>query len=312
MVFRSFTSIKISGLDSAQTLVRLSSNIATIDNSQFIFRANHSSHLIMKLSWNISLFVLSLAFTYMAKVENVLAANMVKQVGNVRAEVTFKKDNYSLAKDVRVKILRNDKVVLDEVVSPQENTYSLRLSVQDLDGDKEPEIIFTHNPAMGQRCCTTSRIYGYRKNEKKYTMVMGEWKGAGTPQIKDLDGDGKYEFEYNDWRFAYAFTVFANSVMPIRIWQYRQGNLDEATYKYPQAIKRDIAKGNEWHQQLVHEKRDLKGSFAAYAAEKYLLGEGEAGLREIQKSYEGDDKQEFLDKLNEFLKGTGYTSLPSK
>jgi hypothetical protein len=152
----------------------------------------------------------------------------------------------------------------------------------------------------------------YRKNEKKYTMVTGEWKGIGGPQIKDLDGDGKYEFQFRDWRFAYAFTSFADSVMPIRIWQYRQGNLDEVTYKYPQAIQSSIKKGNEWHQRLVSEKRDLKGSFAAYAAEKHLLGEGEAGLREIQRSYQGEDKQEFLDKLNEFLKGTGYTSLPSK
>jgi hypothetical protein len=260
----------------------------------------------MKLSWNISLSVLSLIFTCTAKVENVLAANMAEQVGNVRAEVTFKKGDYSLAKDVRIKILKNNKVVVDEIVSPQENTYSLKLVVKDLDGDKEPEIIFTHNPAMGQRCCTTARIYGYRKNRNQYSMVASDWRGAGFPQIKDLDGDGKYEFEYADWRFAYAFTVFANSVMPIRIWQYRQGSLDEVTYKYPQAIKRHIEKGNEWHQQLVHENRDLKGSFAAYAAEKYLLGEGGEGLREIKRSYQGEDKQEFLDKLNEFLKKTGY------
>jgi hypothetical protein len=260
----------------------------------------------MKLSWNISLSALSLIFTCTAKVENVLAANMVEQVGNVRAEVTFKKVDSSLVKDVRIKILKNNKVVVDEMVSPQENTYSLKLVVRDLDGDKEPEIIFTHNPAMGQRCCTTARIYGYRKNRNQYSMVTSNWRGIGFPEIKDLDSDGKYEFEYVDWRFAYAFTVFANSVMPIRIWQYRQGSLDEVTYKYPQAIRRHIEKGNEWHQQLVRESRDLKGSLAAYAAEKYLLGEGGEGLREVKRIYQGEDKREFLDKLNKFLKETGY------
>jgi hypothetical protein len=260
----------------------------------------------MKPSWNISLFVLSLIFTSTAKVEHVLAANMVKQVGNVRAEVTFKKGTDSLVEDVRVKILKNDKVVLDEMVSPRENTYSLQLSVQDLDGDKEPEIIFTHNPRMGARCCSISRIYRYERNGNQYSMLNVEWLGLREPKIKDLDGDGKYEFEYTDRRFAYIFTNFADSVFPIRIWQYRKGNLDDVTYKFPQAIKRHIEEGNEWHQRLVREKRDLKGSFAAYAAEKYLLGEGEEGLREIQKSYQGEDKQEFLDKLNKLLKKTGY------
>jgi hypothetical protein len=271
------------------------------------------SNLTFKFPWNILLVSIPLLAVSLINTENVFAANIEKQKGNVRAEVSFQKGEYSQAKNVRIKILRDKKQVFSEIVSPMESDYSLDLSIQDLDGDGEAEIIFTHNPALGTRCCNQSQIYFYKKSSNTYSKVIGEWKGAGgPPKIKDIDGDGKYEFEYIDWRFAYAFTSFADSVMPIRIWQYRDGYLSETTSKYPQAIRRNIKEGNVWHQQLVRDKRDLKGSFAAYVAEKNLLGEGKEGFQEIQKNYKGPDKQEFLDKLKDFLRKTGYTSLPSK
>jgi hypothetical protein len=243
---------------------------------------------------------------------NINSANMVKQMGSVRAEVRFDKDENSLARNVRIKILRNEKVIIDEAISPVEATYSLSLSVRDLDGDEEPEAIFSHNPAHGVRCCSTSRIYGYKKSQKKYEMVNADWRSMGPPQIKDLDGNGKYEFDHSDWRFLNVFTSFANIDFPTRIWEYRQGQLTEVTYKYPESIRLSIKEHQKKRKHLMQEGRDLKGTLAAYAAAKFLVGEGEEALQEIQDIYKGEDKQEFLDKLNKFLKSTGYTSIPSK
>jgi hypothetical protein len=244
---------------------------------------------------------------------NTDSANMVQQMGSVRAEVRFEKDGeYSLAKNVRIKILRDKKVIIDEAVSPMEATYSLNLSIQDLDGDKEPEVILSHNPANGVRCCSASRIYGYKKSQKQYEMVNADWRSMGPPQIKDLDGNGKYEFDHADWRFLNVFTSFVNIDFPIRIWEYRQGQLTEVTYKYPEIVRLSIKQHQKRRDQFVKEGRDLKGTLAAYTAAKFLVGEGEEALQEIQNIYKGEDKQEFLDKLNKFLKGTGYTSRPSK
>lgn len=239
-----------------------------------------------------------------------LAEKLVKEVGNIRAEISYPSDR-PVAENVRLKISRNNSIVFNGIIADR-TSRMLTLSIQDLDGDKEPEVIFNHNPGMGTRCCTASQIYGYQRASKKYTAATGNWGGAGFPKVQDLNGDGKYEFLYMDWRFAYAFTSFADSALPIRIWQYRQGKVTETTSQYPQVIRQRIKDGNKWYQTLVSENRELKGSFAAYAAEKFLLGEREEALAEIQRNYPGNDKQEFITQLLGFLKKTGYTAIPQK
>jgi hypothetical protein len=247
-------------------------------------------------------------YTNRNQIRQAQTANMIKQSGRTRAEVSYKKSEY-VVENVRIKIVRDDKILINEIVSSKELERRLRLSVEDLDGDSEPEVILTHNPGLGERCCTVSRIYGYQSNQARYVMTEGDWRGAGTPRIVDLDNDGKYEFEYDDWRFAYQFTSFGDSVFPIRIWRYRQGRLDEVTSQYPKNINISLKKHGEWHRRLISEGRELKGSFAAYVAEKSLLGKGEQALQEIRDSYRGADREEFLIKLRRFLRKTGYMSV---
>ena len=71
-------------------------------------------------------------------------------MGNVRAEISYDKSEEYQYKNVRLKIIRAGKTILDQKL-PQENEYDRpignlfgqesNLSVQDLDGKKEPEVI---------------------------------------------------------------------------------------------------------------------------------------------------------------------------
>src|SRR5712691_5346949 len=57
---------------------------------------------------------------------------------------------------------------------------------------------------------------------------MAWWGNAGY-RLVDLDHDGRPEFRSGDDRFAYAFTAFAASAWPVRIWHFDHGRMRDVT-----------------------------------------------------------------------------------
>src|SRR3954454_16383325 len=105
---------------------------------------------------------------------------------------------------------------------------------QDLDGDGEPEVVIDLYTG-GAHCCFVSRFYRWDGN----TYVPAD-RNFGDPgyKIADLDGDGVKELISGDYRFGYAFTAFAFSLMPVWIYDLRAGSWQLVTTRFPERIRK--------------------------------------------------------------------------
>ena len=88
-----------------------------------------------------------------------------------------------------------------------------------------------------------------------------------------------------DDRFAYAFTAFAASGLPIQVWTINQnGVLTNVTRTQPDLIKKDALVW--WHAYVSQRGKgvesDVRGVLAAWCADEYLLGDGPACTAELK------------------------------
>ena len=189
------------------------------------------------------------------------------------------------------------------------NYFSHRrsVSVRDLDGDAEPEVVLDLYWG-GAHCCWYSQLYRWLPREGTYRALVHIW-GNQPYRLRDLDGDGTPELVAHDDRFAYAFASFADSSWPIRILRYRSGRLTVVTRAFPGAIKRDAAR--QWRM-AQRTRRANEGILAAWAAEECLLGASQKAFATLgrlgrQGRLRGDERPAaFLAHLRRFLRRTGY------
>jgi hypothetical protein len=109
------------------------------------------------------------------------------------------------------------------------------VAVEDLDADAEPEVIVDLYTG-GAHCCFVSRFY--RWDGAAYVPADRNFGDPGY-RIADLDGDGVKELITADYRFGYAFTSFAASLMPVRIYELRAGKWALVTTRFPAQIRKD-------------------------------------------------------------------------
>jgi streptogramin lyase len=224
--------------------------------------------------------------------------------------------------DARVRITRRGKTVYAESVPPRDGYAdgdTSSFAVQDLDGDREPEVRLELN-SNGAHCCTWSRIYSYSSGT--YRPFVHYWgDDAASPELRDLNGDGRPEFRSVDARFAYAFSSYAGSWMPIQIWSYRHGRFRDVTRRFPVQVRRDAAR--VWRFYVRHRRRrgdTVRGVLPAWAADEYLLGRGSivwptlerearAGYLDLPKdqAFFGPRKADvYIRQLRAFLRKLGY------
>ena len=241
--------------------------------------------------------------------------------GKVRAEVSFVKEAEN-AKNIRIKIIRNGQISLEEPVliptrslvdNPDKRATTevsegrlLSLRIRDLDGDKEPEVLADLvSINSGVRCCNYSFIYRYEPATKKYTHIKHFW-GNVSYEIIDFGKNDIPEFKSQDGRFAEAFTNYADSRLPLQIWQYRQGKMPDVTKEYPGEVYTNSAELWLESRKRLSEDGEVKGVFAAFMASKYVMGQEAEGWLLLEKVYQGRDRTQFFGKLREFLVSTGY------
>jgi hypothetical protein len=237
------------------------------------------------------------------------AATRSVEFGTVQAEYSDQ-PGQGCIEEPRLKITRAGQVAFDAVLTGEglcrqdEDVFA----IEDLDGDGEPEVIVDFYSG-GAHCCSSSLIFRYDPQSEQYTSMQHLWgEGQGATRRPDLDGDGRPEFIHYDSRFAYAFGSFADSGLPIRIWQYRDGEMINVTRNYPKQVYDDAFKWWQRYTEANQQRADVKGVLAAYLANKYLLGEAEDGWQRLEQIYQGADRQQFFAKLREFLIETGYTA----
>lgn len=189
-------------------------------------------------------------------------------------------------------------------------SHKRSVSLTDLDGDGEPEVVLDLYWG-GAHCCWYTQIYRYDATTQHYRPLVHVW-GNVNYVLADLDHDGRQELVTRDDRFSYAFTDFADSRWPVRILGYRAGKLLVVTKSYPSEIRRDSA--SLWHEAMARgrTKATNQGIMAAWAADQCLLGHCALAFRSIASlSKTGRVHGElpaarYERKLRAFLKRTQY------
>jgi putative transposase len=75
-----------------------------------------------------------------------------------------------------------------------------------------------------------------------------------------------------DNRFAYAFSLYAGSGFPVRVWSYRSGKLVETTLSYANLIAQDASRYWRGYRANAKLHWEVRGVLAAWAADECELG----------------------------------------
>ena len=118
-----------------------------------------------------------------------------------------------------------------------------------------------------------------------------------------------------DDRFAYEFTPYAWSALPLQVWSFHEDRFVNVTTTYPKAIAADASRLFKGFEQARRE-REGNGLIAAWAADQYELGHGslvrsvlareERHNRLRSRERYGPSGAAFVRALNRFLTRTGY------
>lgn len=158
-----------------------------------------------------------------------------------------------------------------------------RLRARDLDADGEPEIVLD-TYSGGAHCCTRTRVFRWLPARRAYATTTHGWGNLGY-RAKNLDGRGRVELVSGDDRFAYAFTSFAGSYFPMRIWHFEGGRFRDVTRRFPGQVEIDARTLWRTYTTDPFARADPRGVLAAWLAEQYLLGRGEASWSALEAAY---------------------------
>jgi hypothetical protein len=189
------------------------------------------------------------------------------------------------------------------------------LRVRDMDGDGEPEVLVDLYTG-GAHCCFYTWFYRWDAAAGTYAKRVHGWGDPGY-RIADLRHDGEPELVTADDRFAYAFTCFACSLEPIRIFSYDAGRLRDVTRSFPSRLHRDAKEARRiYERERKRKDGDVRGILPAYLADEYRLGHGKRGERLLRNALaRGDLRHSFgfgptgrtyVRRLHAFLRRTGY------
>jgi hypothetical protein len=183
--------------------------------------------------------------------------------------------------------------------------------IDDLDGDAEPEVIVDLYTG-GAHCCFVSHFYRWDG-----TTYVAADRNFGDPgyRVADLDGDRVKELITADYRFGYAFTAFAFSVMPIRIYDLRAGNWELVTTRFPERIRADARAAWKTFTKISRNE-EPRGAIAAWTADQLMLGHRRYAKRTLNRlarqgrlpsdGFAPKSQRTFVRDLLRFLARRGY------
>lgn len=261
--------------------------------------------------------VLAFAPAALAKAETASA-------GNVTATFTFSGSapNY---KHERLTISRAGTVVYNQPVistlclgacAPgSEGSSKTSVHVLDLEPGGQPNVVLDLFSG-GAHCCSIEQIFSFDPGTMTYVKTQRNFGDPGD-RILDLKHNGSLEFLTADDSFAYAFTDFAASGLPIQILTFSGGQFTNVTRSYPGLVAKDAAKWLSAFKSMSSQHyQDSVGVIAAWAADEDLLGhtarvnsylakQAKAGhLNSALNPAEGGTK--FVAKVKRFLRSHGY------
>ena len=169
----------------------------------------------------------------------------------------------------------------------------------------------------GAHCCSVAQVFTYDAKSKSYAMAEHNFGDPGY-RLERLSSDGAREFVTADDAFAYTFTDFADSGLPVKVLRLQGHSFDNVTGQFPGLVKVDARQWlRDFHRMARTHYQNTVGVIAAWAADEYTLGrvkqakaflvtQARAGHLNAALAPKSDGGLGFVKKLEKFLRTRGY------
>jgi hypothetical protein len=123
----------------------------------------------------------------------------------------------------------------------------------------------------GAHCCVIGQVF-FHKAGRGYVKAERDFGDPGF-RLADLRHDGTDEFLSADDSFAYTFTDYAASALPVQVLSFTSsGRFANVTRSYPKLIAADAAGWMRAFRAQAPQYSDTTGVLAAWAADEDELG----------------------------------------
>jgi hypothetical protein len=190
------------------------------------------------------------------------------------------------------------------------------VQVLDLEHDGQPDVLLDLYSG-GAHCCSIEQVFSFDPGTMTYAETQRNFGDPGE-RIVDLGHNGQYEFLTADDSFAYEFTDFAASGLPIQILTFSDSHFVNVTRHYPKLIRQDANLWLRAYKAMGKEHYDDSvGVIAAWAADEeelghaklvntYLAQQAKLGHLNSPLAPEEPGGTKFVAKLQRFLRTHGY------
>jgi hypothetical protein len=177
--------------------------------------------------------------------------------------------------------------------------------VVSLAGPSAPASVLVDLYTGGAHCCSIAQVFT-PSSTGTWTVAEHNFGDPGyrvIPAGAGAGAQGTKVFQTADDTFAYAFTDYADSGMPIELLSLTGGRFVDVTARYPSLIKADAARWLAAYRQMAPKYTDTVGVLAAWTADEARLGNASLAFRFLRQ-------QASLHRLNSSL--TPDASSPAK
>lgn len=169
----------------------------------------------------------------------------------------------------------------------------------------------------GAHCCAIEQVYTLSSPHGSVVKTERNFGDPGVRLVK-LGAKGTVDLLSADDSFAYEFTDFAASGLPIEILSFSHQSFHTITKSFPSLIAKDAAQWmSAFHAQASSHYADTVGVVAAWAADEDMLGhssvvarflsrEARAGHLNSAISPVTPSGDKFVGALQKFLRQQGY------
>jgi len=169
----------------------------------------------------------------------------------------------------------------------------------------------------GAHCCFVEQVYTVAAKSEGVHKAEFNFGNPGVRLVK-LGANGNYDFLSANNDFAYAFTDFAASGMPIEIFSFSNGAFHNVTLSFPNLIRSDAGQWMKaFRSQASTHYQDSVGLVAAWAADEDMLGhfagvarfltaQAKAGHLNSALNPITPSDQKYVVALQKFLRRHGY------
>jgi len=228
--------------------------------------------------------------------------------------------------DSRLKIARAGVVVFDQPVTskwcgnecwPDAIAKATRVvHVVRLRAQGSPDVVLDLYSG-GAHCCSVEQVYYFDATTSRYVKVERNFGDPGA-RLERLGAGASDDFVTANDAFAYEFTDFAASGLPIEILRFSNHSFENVTRSFPALVTKDAARWlTAFREASGSHYDDTVGVVAAWAADEDLLGrvsevntfldqEAKAGRLNSALYPIDASGEKFVRSLQKFLQQQGY------